>query len=105
MSLDIMDYSLLVGIHSPSSDAARALTPDPASPSDPARPFSIDRRSASIDMARRHAGGHVGGQSMSVEGRGGSLDSTRRTASTGQEEPDVDTAAFNPGAAGGLEPS
>ena len=67
MSLRIMDYSLLVGIHSPGSEAARALPPDPVSP---------DRRTLSIDQ------------------RGGSLDMLRRAVSAGDE---IDTASFNPG--------
>jgi hypothetical protein len=67
MSLNIMDYSLLVGIHSPSSDAARALPPDPA---------TSERRTMSLDQ------------------RGPSLDLMRRAVSAGDE---IDTAAFNPG--------
>ncbi len=83
-----MDYSLLVGIRSPSSDAARALPPDVASPVS-ARPFSLD-------MPRRPGGG-LDARAGSFDMRAGSLDMTRRTPSTGAGDSDVDTAAFNPG--------
>jgi len=107
MNLHIMDYSLLVGIHSPSSDAARALPPDLASPVS-ARPFSLDPRGPSLDMARRPTGGldgRAGSFDMragSFDMRAGSLDLTRRTPSTGAGDSDVDTAAFNPGGIDGM---
>jgi len=79
MSLRIMDYSLLVGIHSPALEAAQGLTGT-------CEPEPEVRRSMSMDMMRARSST--------------SFDVARRAAGAGTE--DVDTGSFNPGGIEGM---
>jgi hypothetical protein len=90
MSLHIMDYSLLVGVHAPGSDAAAAAAAAGAAGGE-RRTMSMDlvRRTMSIDSTRRFA------PSFDIERAGSGL--APGWAAPGGDS-DIDTAAFNPSA-------